>query len=371
VTKLVPYVEQRLRRPMPDGVPVVPGSTPVLAFGDPTTATIATLGLNPSRVEFLDESGAILGPEQRRLVDLPQLGLPDLHDATDEQLQAVVDGCDGYFERKPYWRWFRPLDALLHSGFGVTYTDGSACHLDLSQWATDPVWSGLSGRHRRVLIEQDAPFLAEQLQQENVQVLLLCGRAVLTAMTGAGLVKLEKVAQVTNAARTLSCDVLGGTAGSAAAYGWSSNLQSQPGVDNHLKQRLAEALADLINNEGGQPVATGIDEGTEVSSKAELADLLRTWHRTTNEPTLGDLAQYGGRPYVHIVLGDVHVVLNADTKRAAVERYLVAVEAHGADLPWQVVQGRTRVNKVVYEGMDTSAGWYAYTTRELEAPQWL
>lgn len=34
-----------------------------------------------------------------------------------------------------------------------------------------------------------------------------------------------------------------------------------------------------------------------------------------------------------------------------------------------MVQGREKGNKVVYEGIETSAGWYAYTTRELEAPQ--
>ncbi len=130
-------------------------------------------------------------------------------------------------------------------------------------------------------------------------------------------------------------------------------------------------LAGLVCYQRGKPVATGIGEGTEVATKAELAELLRTWLRTTNEPTIGDVAQYGGRPYVHVRLGEVHVVLNADTKRAAVERYLAAVDAHGADLPWQVVQGRAKVNKVVYEGMDTSAGWYAYTTPELEAPRWL
>lgn len=118
-------------------------------------------------------------------------------------------------------------------------------------------------------------------------------------------------------------------------------------------------------------MATGIEEGTEVSGKAELAELLRTWQRATNEPTIGDVAQYGGRPYVHVQLGDVRVALNADTKRTAVERYLAAVDAQGADLPWQVVKGRTKINKVVYEGMESAAGWYAYTTRGLEAPRWL
>ena len=43
--------EEMVGRPAP--VPeVVPGSTPVIAFGDPLTATVATLGINPSWREF-------------------------------------------------------------------------------------------------------------------------------------------------------------------------------------------------------------------------------------------------------------------------------------------------------------------------------
>jgi hypothetical protein len=39
---------------------VVAGSTPVIAFGDPFRATVATLGINPSRREFLDTNGELL-----------------------------------------------------------------------------------------------------------------------------------------------------------------------------------------------------------------------------------------------------------------------------------------------------------------------
>ena len=45
------YIEQRIRRPIPSDTYVVPGSTPVVAFGNALTATVATLGINPSRAE--------------------------------------------------------------------------------------------------------------------------------------------------------------------------------------------------------------------------------------------------------------------------------------------------------------------------------
>ena len=63
------------------------------------------------------------------------------------------------------------------------------------------------------------------------------------------------------------------------------------------------------------------------------------------------------------------MVLNADTKRAAVADYLAAVAQHGPELAWPVVaNARGRVNKVVYEGGPSPAGWYAYVAPALDAP---
>jgi hypothetical protein len=42
-----PEVEARIRRAIPDGVGVLPGSLPVVSFGDPGTAAVATVSLNP------------------------------------------------------------------------------------------------------------------------------------------------------------------------------------------------------------------------------------------------------------------------------------------------------------------------------------
>ena len=53
------YVATRLRQEPPRGAPVVPGSTPVVAFGDPTRAAVATLGINPSWKEFLHSDGRL------------------------------------------------------------------------------------------------------------------------------------------------------------------------------------------------------------------------------------------------------------------------------------------------------------------------
>jgi hypothetical protein len=57
---------------------VIPGSTPVVAFGNARTARVATLGLNPSSIEFADKKGAILKGAKRRLATHESVGLSDL-----------------------------------------------------------------------------------------------------------------------------------------------------------------------------------------------------------------------------------------------------------------------------------------------------
>src|SRR5205814_6524697 len=101
--------------------PVVPGSTPVVAFGDPRRATVATLGINPSHREFI-ENGGLLSGEDRRLATLEPLGADRLDRLTDEQVASVVADCPSYFQRRPYQRWFDPLDRLLQAAPGVATT---------------------------------------------------------------------------------------------------------------------------------------------------------------------------------------------------------------------------------------------------------
>src|SRR5205814_429172 len=106
-------------------------------------ATVATLGLNPSRLEFVDASGRLMTGMVARFETLSSLGVSTLHTASPEILAHALQSCHSYFGRNPYRRWFDTLDDIS-SGLGVSYYDGSACHLDLAQWATDPTWGKLT-----------------------------------------------------------------------------------------------------------------------------------------------------------------------------------------------------------------------------------
>jgi hypothetical protein len=138
---------------------VVTGSTPVVAFGDPLTATVATLGINPSWREFLADDGTLLHGRARRLSTLLSLSADSTASLRPDQVRTVIAECAAYFRpnRNPYRRWFDPLDNILRTALGASYYDDTACHLDVVQWATRPTWNRLSKDAREALLTEGYP----------------------------------------------------------------------------------------------------------------------------------------------------------------------------------------------------------------------
>lgn len=252
-TSTIPdYIEHRIRRPPPPNSAVVPGSTPVLSFGDAQRATVATLGLNPSRVEFLDQNGNELTGDSRRLATHNSLGTSDLITAPIEIVSKVLEDCNGYFHRNPYRRWFDQLHPVL-TACGASYYDGSACHLDLVQWATDPTWGNLKPTDVRAeLIAGDAQFLAQQIQNENLKLLLVNGSAVIRQLTRTIVEDLEEVEPLVGYAHQDTRMFVGSAFGRVRVVGWSTNLQSSFGVTKELRDELAKRVGQLgVSDQGG------------------------------------------------------------------------------------------------------------------------
>lgn len=244
---LADYIVARLRR-SPPAAHVVPGSTPVLWFGDALNAAVATLGLNPSRQEFLDPNGRELSGTDRRFETLASLGVPSLELATDAALHRVVNACSGYFGANPYRRWFDQLEPMLRS-VGASYYDGTACHLDLVQWATDPVWSRIPDRGvRERLLAEDAAFLHHQLRTGAFRLLLINGNGVIRhfeRMTGLTLRTVGTVSGVSARSKIFVGRLPTGT----RVLAWSVNLQSSFGVCNGLRAALASGVGDLDHDD--------------------------------------------------------------------------------------------------------------------------
>ena len=241
------YVEERLRRPPPSGKCIVPGSTPVLSFGSLTRATVATLALNPSRAEFLDRHGRELRGTNRRLATHSSLSTCDLAQASEATLWKVIEDCDAYFnsDRNPYRRWFNQLEKIL-AGCGASYDDGSACHLDLIQWATSPTWKKLDRGVRSALLEADAPFLAAQIRNSNLRVLLINGKAVIDQFERCFKLVLADEPPIALARKSTKSDLRSGTLfGRVAVIGWTTNLQSSHGVSFEFRATLRDRVGVL------------------------------------------------------------------------------------------------------------------------------
>lgn len=240
---LADYIVTRLRRPTPAEY-VVPSSTPVLSFGNASDAAVATLGLNPSRQEFLDRNGNELKETTRRFETLTSLGVPSLTSATEALLHRVVDACHRYFEVNPYRRWFDQLLPVLQS-VGASYYDGTACHLDLVQWATNPVWSKIPDRAARSrLLTDDAAFLDHQLRNGSFRLLLINGSGVaqqFVKMTG---ISLRPAGSVSGSFREAHLSV-GRLPWGTRVVAWSVNIQSSHGVCRVLRAALASRVGEL------------------------------------------------------------------------------------------------------------------------------
>jgi hypothetical protein len=232
------YIDARIRQRKPDGLPVVPGSTPVISFGDIRTAEVATLGLNPSRLEFLDRNGSELAGAERRLETLSSLGERDLSSASPDAIRRVFEGCNNYFHRCPYRKWFDVLENIL-SLLEASYYTGASCHLDLVQWATNPTWGRLRNAVKKTLIEADLSFLRKQLSQGHIRVLLLNGSGVVNAYTRSfGCELAEKVIPGKVGWKLfIGCNAQG-----VRVIGWNKNLQGSQGVSNEDRKVLGLAI---------------------------------------------------------------------------------------------------------------------------------
>ena len=137
----------------------VPGSLPVLFFGDLFTARVATIGLDPSPQEDLDRQENELVGSQRRFETPSSLKASDRVSLTHELCQRAISTMQTYFQPgKPVHSWFRSLDRVA-KGIGFRYDLGDVVHLDLVQVATQPKWSCLAPNELAQLRATDEPFL--------------------------------------------------------------------------------------------------------------------------------------------------------------------------------------------------------------------
>lgn len=153
-------------------------STPVVFRGHQPTARVVSVGINPSIREFYSRSGSELDGDNRRFETTASLGLGSVSEVTQTMGTRMRQRCLSYFEGNPYMDWFAPMELLVRGITGTSFFDGSAYHLDLVHWATDPLWGRLSTGVQRELLLRDRPAVVEQLDSPSLEIIYLNGTTV-------------------------------------------------------------------------------------------------------------------------------------------------------------------------------------------------
>ena len=226
-------------RTNPSNPTIVDGSTPVVFFGNIKNSTVATLGINPSKNEF-QNNGLLLSGNQKRFETLISLGASNLSGLTNFQVQKVHDTCINYFKANPYRKWFDQLENNILNKFSVSYYSDKACHLDIVQWATDPIWRSLDYATKAQLIQSDINFLATQLNDEKIEILLINGKEATEIFQNhfkPTLVKQDKLIVANKTCNVYEFDLRLANK-LIKIYAWSNNLQSTVGLTNLMRNEI-------------------------------------------------------------------------------------------------------------------------------------
>lgn len=234
---------------------VIEWGSPVPSFGDLQNSKIATLGLNPSNREFVDETGNELVGTARRFHTLSSLRINSWSAIEARHLQLIVDSCLGYFQGNPYDRWFKVLDYVI-SGTNASYYESrvKACHLDLIPYATTKKWTELSTSQRAALASFSGDTLGLLVRDSPVDILILNGKTVVDTFQSLSKVVLERrIKQEWTLPRKTVNNVVGisyyGITNTIAdihlerevlVLGYNHNLQSSFGVTKQVIQSIQE-----------------------------------------------------------------------------------------------------------------------------------
>lgn len=233
---------------------VLSWAAPVPCFGNLGAASVATLGINPSNREFVDENGDELTDSARRFHTLNSLKIERWMDAGDAEIEQIIESCSEYFFRNPYGNWFNRLNPIV-AATGSSYYDRMfpACHIDLLPFATGAKWGSLAATRRKSILNGNSDLLRELIQASNLDLIILNGQSVVAEFVTATGIELEANEMPTWSLPRASGDHVMGTAyhgmcdelhGESLSrplkvLGFNHNIQSSFGVTGAVVRNIA------------------------------------------------------------------------------------------------------------------------------------
>lgn len=225
-------------------VGTVPGSLPVLCFGNLPQARVATVGINPSLQEYLTPARLELDGSERRFETLRSLGAPDRASLTDTHCERAFERMTRYFEPgRPVYRWFAGL-ARVMGGFGEPFQTGHAAHLDLIQEATDPTWSGLAKMDAgaaAALLARDLEFLRWQIGAFPLRAVICTSALVQRHVSTLTKARVVKQGVLERLRWTVAVGEIGGR--SLPVVGWNLPLNRPTGLTSSQHVEFGAILA--------------------------------------------------------------------------------------------------------------------------------
>lgn len=236
---------------------IIPWSSPIPVFGQFGDCEIATVGLNPSNREFVDEQGNELADSERRFHTLRSLALRQWADVDYRHLMMIAQSCCRYFEANPYDTWFRALDRVI-AGTGASFYSGNACHLDLVPYATGQKWTALSVVQRSNLLRKTGSVLPALLNSSPIRILILNGSTVVKTLEAGIDTSLQAFEMPAWKLPRASGDPVRGVAFSGVAtslfgvrlrravhiIGYNHNIQSSFGVTREVRESICDWIGD-------------------------------------------------------------------------------------------------------------------------------
>jgi hypothetical protein len=227
---------------------IVEKSTPVVCFGDVMKAKVITIGINPSSSEFTkvaNNERILLTGNERRLSDLNSLGAASTETLNEAQVEAIWRDCLNYFDGPYYKKWFNKMQETVVSPARASYEGRTAAHLDLIQWATDPLWkeiNDLDSESAQQLLSADLPFLEQQINESSAGYFFLSGSPVIMSLMDK--FQLQEVGKTQVEGKRAQNKLYVGIWKDAVVLGSTMNIP-----DSHTSNSHREYLSDWIETQ--------------------------------------------------------------------------------------------------------------------------
>jgi len=230
---------------------------PVLYFGNIRNAKVATIGLNPSNVEFYDRKGLELEGSKRRFPSLKSLNLQTWDTISKEQWCLFESSYQNYFNNTPYFYWFDQLDKLLfETNFSYYFPYANVVHLDLVPLVTKKKWGNLTSAEQQFILEKFKDIFIDILDASDIDVIILNGKSVINQIqkTFNIFFEIEKAPQIDLCFenRIIGGYIFRGKLLSknkiVKIIGYNHNIQSSFGLKTEVVNNLSKLIANFIND---------------------------------------------------------------------------------------------------------------------------